>query len=224
MVKQTNLVIYCPTNLQREAWATLLEKQPTITAVSTAATIPELQQQSTSSKATAVFVDAPNIDAAFVAQLITAVPNSGILLLINEFDTHEMVVLLQAGATGFIHQNAAVPDLARALIAVGRGEIVLPPDSASQVMLTLARGGGQSERLLDSLTDREKEMLALLAQGSTDKDIAQTLILSVRTVEAHLRNIYGKLQVASRTEATVWAVNHGFAPENKSRSISVIGI
>lgn len=52
----------------------------------------------------------------------------------------------------------------------------------------------------------------MLAQGLTNKDIAQTLVLSVRTVEAHLHNIYGKLEVASRTESVLWAVQHGYAP------------
>ena len=56
----------------------------------------------------------------------------------------------------------------------------------------------------------------LLAEGLTNKDIAQSLILSVRTVEAHLRNIFGKLDVTSRTEAALWAVNHGYGyPEER---------
>jgi DNA-binding NarL/FixJ family response regulator len=62
-----------------------------------------------------------------------------------------------------------------------------------------------------TLTEREQEVLSFLAQGYTNKDIAQALFLSVRTVEAHLRNIFGKLGVTSRTEAALWAVNHDFA-------------
>ena len=60
------------------------------------------------------------------------------------------------------------------------------------------------------LSERETEVLRLLAQGHTNKDIAQALILSVRTVEAHLRNIFAKLGVNSRTEAALWAVQHGY--------------
>ena len=212
---KTNLLIYCENNLQRSAWLALLEKQPGITAVSATATLTDLQNHQPFNQPTTVFVDVPHIDPPFVIQLATAVSGGNLLLLIQENDIAEIVTLLQAGATGFVDSNANVPDLARAVIAVGRGEIVLPPDKASQVMLTLARGGVQEERPLDHLTDREKEVLNLLAQGSTNKDIAQTLILSVRTVEAHLRNIYGKLHVTSRTEAAVWAVNHGFANENR---------
>ena len=70
-------------------------------------------------------------------------------------------------------------------------------------------------RELEGLTARERETLALLAQGMTNKDIAQSLILSVRTVEAHLRNIFGKLGVRARTEAALWATKHGYGPEDR---------
>ncbi len=209
------VIVFCQNRLLQAAWLALLQKQPGLTAVSVAATIPDLQIQTNTGQPTAVFVDVPAISPDFVAGMSPAVANGGLLFLVDEYEVDEMITLLQAGATGFIQRNAAVPDLARAIIAVGRGEIVLPPDKASQVMLGLARGGGQKERPLANLTDREKEVLTLLAQGLTNKDIAQTLILSVRTVEAHLRNIYGKLQVASRTEAALWAIHHGFAPENR---------
>jgi NarL family two-component system response regulator LiaR len=103
-----------------------------------------------------------------------------------------------------------VPELAQALIAVGRGEIVLPPELASNVMMALARGGSQPKETVEPLTDREQEVITLLAQGLTNKDIAQSLFLSVRTIEAHLRNVYSKLDITSRTEAVLWAVQHGY--------------
>jgi DNA-binding NarL/FixJ family response regulator len=81
---------------------------------------------------------------------------------------------------------------------------------ASKVMLALARGDIRPQRTVETLTDREREVLSLLARGLTNKDIAQSLFLSVRTIEAHLRNIYGKLDVNSRTEAVLWAVQHGY--------------
>jgi NarL family two-component system response regulator LiaR len=101
--------------------------------------------------------------------------------------------------------------LVQAIVAAGRGEIVLPPEWATKALVALARGEmGQERPSPHTLTDREEDVLRLLAQGRTNKDIAQTLFLSVRTIEAHLRNIYGKLAVASRTEAVLWAVQHGY--------------
>ncbi len=145
-----------------------------------------------------------------MSKLRLALPDCGLLLLVDSYELKEIVNLLRAGATGFMAHDATVADLARGIIAVGRGEIVLPPEMATQALLALAREKEVPEEITVSLTDREQDVLNLLAQGQTNKDIAQTLFLSVRTVEAHLRNIYGKLNVASRTEAAIWAVNHDY--------------
>ena len=104
-------------------------------------------------------------------------------------------------------------ELDRAIIAVGRGEIALPPSIAARALAALARGETIKGDLIEALSEREVEVLQLLAQGMTNKDIAQTLILSVRTVEAHLRSIFGKLGVRSRTEAALWATEHGYRPQ-----------
>jgi len=137
-------------------------------------------------------------------------PHVGLLCLVDGYDLSQIVTLLQAGAVAILSRNATLPELTRALIAASRGEIVLPPELAAQVLAALARGGLRPQQNIETLTDRERDVLTLLAKGMTNKDIAQTLFLSVRTVEAHLRNIYGKLDVASRTEAVLWAVQHGF--------------
>jgi DNA-binding NarL/FixJ family response regulator len=79
------------------------------------------------------------------------------------------------------------------------------------VLAVLAHGDRTERHPIDPLTEREAEVLRLLAQGLTNKDIAQALIISVRTVEAHLRNIYAKLGVDSRTEAALWSVRNGYA-------------
>ena len=84
---------------------------------------------------------------------------------------------------------------------------------AIKALVAIARGEGVDDAQTEALSEREAEILRLLAQGLTNKDIAQTLILSVRTVEAHLRNIFAKLGVRSRTEAALWAVKHGYGPQ-----------
>jgi DNA-binding NarL/FixJ family response regulator len=122
------------------------------------------------------------------------------------------MTLLQAGAAGVLSRDATLPELTRALIAASRGEIVLPPELAARTLAALARGEVRSGQNIETLTEREREVLTLLAKGMTNKDIAQTLFLSVRTVEAHLRNVYGKLGVATRTEAVLWAMQHSFDP------------
>jgi DNA-binding NarL/FixJ family response regulator len=135
------------------------------------------------------------------------------LFLVSTYELTEVLPLLRAGATGCVSRDDSVSDLARAVIAVGRGEIALPPGTAARALTALARGESADTGLIEPLSERETEVLQLLAQGLTNKDIAQMLFLSVRTVGAHLRNVYGKLGVRSRTEAVLWAVKHGYGPK-----------
>lgn len=206
------VIVFCSGFLRRAAWAALLEKQPGISAVFPIRTIPELQSLTITYNQTTIFVDLPDIDTPLIAQLITAVPGCGLLILLPDYEVNQAVSFLRAGATGLISHDATLPELVQAINAVGRGEILLPPELASNVMLALARGGVRPSQTVEPLTDREQEVLSLLARGRTNKDIAQSLFLSVRTIEAHLRNIYGKLEVSSRTEAVLWAVQHGYEP------------
>jgi DNA-binding NarL/FixJ family response regulator len=113
---------------------------------------------------------------------------------------------LDAGAAGVVLETALVEELLSAIHQVARGETFLPPSITKQVVASLAVRGVPREQPLEPLTDREHEVLGLLAQGLSNKDIAQKLYLSVRTVEGHLANTYGKLRVKSRTEAALWAV------------------
>jgi len=206
----THLLIFAPAELHRVAWQALLEKQPGILVVGLMGELAELGHFDALEEPTAVLVDLPIIQTDLVAQLHTAALKYGLLFLVESYDLAEIVDLLRAGATGFISRDSSVGDLSRAIIAAGRGEIVLPPELATQALIALARGEREPEEPGVSLTEREREVLNLLANGLTNKDIAQNLILSVRTVEAHLRSVYGKLDVASRTEAALWAVNHGY--------------
>jgi DNA-binding NarL/FixJ family response regulator len=205
----THLLIFAPAELHRVAWQVLLERQPGIVIAGVIGGLEEFSHFD-ALEPTAVLVDLPSIQTDLVAQLHTAALKYGLLFLVESYDLAEIVDLLRAGATGFISRDSSVGDLSRAIIAAGRGEIVLPPELATQALVALARGEREPEEPGVSLTEREREVLNLLAKGLTNKDIAQSLILSVRTVEAHLHNIYGKLDVASRTEAALWAVNHGY--------------
>ena len=211
----TRLVILAPANLHREAWRALLSGQPDISVVaaiadvSAAASFPLFSQ----SQPTTLLIDFPAPLPDLARQLRATAPGWGLLFLVPSYDLADIVSLLQAGATGCISRDDSVGDLARAIIAAGRGELVLPSAIAAQALVAIARGEGVDDAQTEALSEREAEILRLLAQGLTNKDIAQTLILSVRTVEAHLRNIFAKLGVRSRTEAALWAVKHGYGPQ-----------
>lgn len=207
------LIIVAQAALYRAAWAALLANQPDIEVAgaadnATAIDLPPGQPAT-------LLIDFPSPLPPLIQQLHTNCPTTGLLVLVDNYDLDQILPLLRAGATGCISRNEAVADLARAIIAVGRGEIWLPPALAGRALAALARGQTPaSDDLIEPLTERETEVLRLLARGLTNKDIAQNLILSVRTVEAHLRNIFGKLNVTSRTEAALWATRHGYGAGN----------
>lgn len=208
----THLVILAPANLHRETWRALLAGLPDIDVVaaiadvSAAASLP----LSSHSQPTTILIDVPAPPPDLACQLKAAAPGRGLLFLVPSYDLADIVPLLQAGATGCVSRDDSVANLARAIIAAGRGELALPSAIAAQALVALARGELIDQAPTEMLSEREVEIVRLLAQGLTNKDIAQTLILSVRTVEAHLRNIFAKLGVRSRTEAALWAVKHGY--------------
>lgn len=205
----THVIILAADALHQAAWEALLQQQPGMMVWGTVSGPDDIHAFESTPGRTTILIDlfepAPNI----LHKLTVDHPDYGYLCLIPHYDLGLVVSLLQAGATGCLIRDATVPDLARAIIAAGRGEIVLPPSLAAQALAALARGTLSQGPSVDQLTQREIEVLNLLAQGLTNKDIAQRLFLSVRTVEAHLRNIYSKLNVGSRTEAVLWALEHG---------------
>lgn len=202
------VVVFAPAVLRREAWLSLLAAQPEIDLAGAATAVDELRPLL--APPAAVLIDLPAPDTGLIRRLHAAAPEVGLVVLVPSYDLPSIVEFLQAGVTGVISHAERTPDLARALIAAGRGEVVLPPAIAAQALAALARGERTEGGLVEALSEREAEVLGLLAQGITNKDIAQTLLLSIRTVEAHLRNIYGKLGVTSRTGAVLWAVRHGY--------------
>jgi len=209
----TRLIILSPAMLHREAWRALLATQPDIVVDGLVADVSNLAALPPSGQPTTLLADLPAPQLDLLRQIKSVAPEVGVLFLVHSYDLAEIVPLLQAGATGFVSRNDSVGDLVRAIVAAGRGELVLPASIAAGVLTALARGESIGSHPTEALSEREMEVVRLLGQGFTNKDIAQTLILSVRTVEAHLRNIYGKLGVRSRTEAALWAVKRGYGPE-----------
>ena len=184
----TRLLVFTTSPLRGEAWRALLSRQPAIEVAGVVSAIPGAAGAPQASEINTIFVDMVIPDVDHVRQLRRGSPHAGLLFLVPSYDLTQILPLLQAGATGFVDHNTGVADLARAIIAVGRGELVLPPRIAASALTALARGdAAPSHDLVEPLTQREREVLGLLAQGLTNKAIAQELFVSVRTVEAHLR-------------------------------------
>lgn len=116
---------------------------------------------------------------------------------------------LQAGAAGYLLKDAEADEVAAAIRAACRGEVHLNPAIAKQLTRSLV---APKPRTVDSLTDREREVLVLVAQGLSNQEIADSLVISERTARTHVSNILGKIGVASRTQAALLAIREGIAP------------
>jgi DNA-binding NarL/FixJ family response regulator len=160
-------------------------------------------------------VGLPDIDGVAVTrQLRESIPETRVLVLTVHDEEHYVLTLIQAGASGYLLKNSAGNDLVEAIRTVAAGKPWLQPEIAMRLM-SVASGPAKAQEarglagLIEPLTSREIEVLKLLAGAASNKEIADRLVISTRTVETHLANIYGKLAVRGRTEAMLWAIREG---------------
>lgn len=136
-------------------------------------------------------------------------PQTAVLIL-TAYDYEQYILaILEAGASGYLLKDVSGRELIAATHAVYRGESVLHPAIVGKVMQQLRVNNKRESDTPETLTNREREVLALTAMGLKNKQIAKRLFVSVRTVEAHLGNVFAKLGVASRTEAILAGLQNG---------------
>jgi DNA-binding NarL/FixJ family response regulator len=157
--------------------------------------------------------------ADFCGQLLKLSPESKVLILSAYDDDEEVSAALIAGASGYVLKTVSGDRLADNIRSVFRGEVLLAPSVAAKVVQQLSRMQSESDRreeALHALTPREKEVFFLASQGLKNAEIADELYLSEKTIKTHLRNIYNKLDLASKAELRLFAVTTGLAPETES--------
>jgi len=137
------------------------------------------------------------------------------ILMVTLFDDIESVfTALRAGARGYVLKDAGEGEMARAIQAVGRGEAIFSPAVATRLMdYFAAPHPAVPKDLFPTLTEREREVLGLIAQSHKNADIARQLSLSVKTVHNYVSNIFSKLQVADRAQAIVRAREAGLGAD-----------
>ena len=140
----------------------------------------------------------------------------GVLILTAYDEDPYINAVLQAGANGFVLKTASPEEIVKAVKDVNEGKSVLDPSIAHKVLRRLTKG--KDDYLYETLTDREHEVLGLVAKGFTNKAIGVQLSISDRTVQGHIAHIFTKLQASSRTEAVMKAVSLGWLSADIAQS------
>jgi DNA-binding NarL/FixJ family response regulator len=191
----------------------LLGTQPDMEIVAEASSGAEAIELAQTQQPDVILMDVamPDMDGMEATrQLGACCPSVAVLALTIHEEEDYFFEMLDAGASGYIPKRAAPDDLLQAIRTVHRGEVFLHSSVATVLVRDyLQRGGGAAEVNLSGLTEREREVLTLIAEGMTNKQIGEQLGISPKTVARHRDNITGKLNLSSRAELTRYAIEKG---------------
>lgn len=201
--------------LMREGTREFLEREEDIEVVGEAGDGEETVRLATQLRPDVAIIDIamPKLNGIEATKRIKAQNPSTAILILTAYDNDQYIfAVLDAGAAGYLLKSVDSQELVEAVRAVHAGESVLYPTVARKVLDRLAarRPKPVDEEGVEQLTKREMDVLKLAAKGLRNKEIAEELVLSVRTVQGHLSNIFGKMQVGSRTEAVIKALRKGW--------------
>lgn len=201
--------------LVRQGTRELLEQAGDIEVVAEAGTGKEAVQLAAECVPDVAVMDIsmPELDGIEATRQIKARnPGVAVLVLTAYDDDQYVFALLEAGAAGYLLKDVQAGELVRAIRSVHAGESILHPAIARKVINRFARATSKppDEDLIEPLSAREMEVLKLAARGMTNREIADELFISTRTVQVHLSNIFSKMGVGSRTEAVLLALKKGW--------------
>jgi DNA-binding NarL/FixJ family response regulator len=195
----------------RKGLIAMLETEDGIQVVGEASNGKEAIEKALALKPQVVLMDLvmPEMDGIEATRQIKLKAPKVNVLVLTSFSTNDKVLpSLNAGAIGYLLKDSNPTDLVKAIHQVALGEGSLHPAVTRQVLQQF-RGSAEDEKQVEELTDREVEVLRLMAQGYSNQEIARLLVLSPATVHTHVSRILTKLNVASRTQAALYALRKG---------------
>ena len=207
--------------LFREGLRALLNSVPDLQVVDEAGDGEEVVVKAAAVQPDVILMDLqlPRINGVEATRrIVREQPTVNVLVLTMFEDTDTVLAAMRAGARGYILKDTDEEALLRSVRAVASGEALFGPGVAERMMRYLVEAtppGGQAA--FPELTDREREVLSLLAQGLSNQEVAARMGISLKTTRNHVSNILGRLQVADRTEAVARARAAGLGGERKSR-------
>jgi len=203
----------------RQGLRALLDMEPDFTVIGEASRGDEAVMMVSEEPPDVILLDLHLPDgsgADFCRDLRRVSPNSKVLILSAYDDDQEVSAALISGASGYVLKTVGGERLADNIRSVHRGEVLLAPSVAAKVVQQLSRlqeETGRQEEALNALTPREKEVFFLASRGLKNSEIASELYLSEKTIKTHLRNIYNKLNLASKAELRLFAVKMGLSSD-----------
>jgi DNA-binding NarL/FixJ family response regulator len=204
----------------REGLETLLSFSPGIEVVGAARDGEEAVRLATERTADVVLMDLrmPRCDGIQATRRITREhPATRVVVLTTYADDESIFGALEAGAMGYLTKDAGAQEIQKAIRTVHHGEALLDPvvqrRLIEQIHHSAPRRPARERWLPDGLTQREAEVLGLIAAGLSNAEIAQRLFISEATVKTHINNIFSKAELRDRAQAVVYAIRHGLAQE-----------
>ncbi len=193
--------------------ALVLDSQPGVTTVGVAGTLARAKAMMATTAPDVVLLDhrLPDGDGVAAIKDLRAIrPSAGIVILTASAADHVLVAAIEAGAAGFVSKTRGLSEVTAAVRAAASGESVISPEMLARLLPRLQRGGSANR---SELTEREREVLSLLADGLSNAAIADKLTVSVHTVRNHISNLSAKLGAHSKLEALSIAVRDGLLPD-----------
>jgi two-component system, NarL family, nitrate/nitrite response regulator NarL len=206
-------------SLFREAVRVVLEGEPDLHVIAEARDGLQAVAEAERVHPDVALLDAglPNCDGIRATAMIKLrVPECQVLVLSGEEDHRTLIECLEAGASGYLTKECPLAELIDATRAIHRGETLVPPRMLGALLSRLIRrrrAQDEALRRTARLTRREREVLALLAEGADNDGIAQALVISPQTARTHIQNLLGKLDVHSRLEAAAFVRQNGILEE-----------
>jgi DNA-binding NarL/FixJ family response regulator len=204
----------------RQPLAFMLERESDLTVVAQAGSLAEAREVLREAHEDGPEVDVAIVDlelpdgfgTEFVAELLADSPNAQVMVLSAFSDKGTLALAVEAGAAGVLHKSSRIDDITDAVRRLRSGEQLLSQREVIEAVRYVSRTRSEAREtqlMVAKLTPRERDVLQALAEGLSDKEIAERLFVGIGTVRSHTTSLLSKLEVRSRLQALVFAVRHG---------------